>query len=91
MNILEQEAVHYMGELNDAGSDIEAEEDVKTQAKKSMMEKINSEKVKRVTAKVKGVLKKMNKTYGGSIVKLDDMSDQTRKKFKDFLRNMKVD
>ena len=37
------------------------------------MEKINREKDRRVTAKVKGILKKMNKTYGGSILRIRDM------------------
>lgn len=38
------------------------------------MEKINSEKERKVTARVKGVLKRMNKTYGGSILNIGDMT-----------------
>ena len=45
------------------------------------MEKINQEKEKRVTAKVKGVLKRMNKTYGGSILAPRDMTTATKEKF----------
>jgi hypothetical protein len=37
------------------------------------MTKINNEKERRITGKVKGVLKKMNKTYGGSILSFKDM------------------
>ena len=54
------------------------------------MEKINKEKEKRVTAKVKGVLKRMNKTYGGSILALKDMTLSTKEKFESFLLNHKI-
>ena len=33
----------------------------------------------------------MNKTYGGSIIKLEEQTDETRQKFKEFLANMKID
>jgi len=33
----------------------------------------------------------MNKTYGGSIVKFNDQSEDTKAKFKNFLHNMKID
>lgn len=42
------------------------------------MNKINKEKERRVTAKVRGVIKKMNKTYGGSILNIKDMIQQTK-------------
>jgi hypothetical protein len=54
------------------------------------MEKINNEKERRVTGCVRGILKKMNKTYGGSIIKKEDMTEQTRAKYEKFLKNMKV-
>lgn len=38
------------------------------------MEKINQERERRVTAKVRGYLKRMNKTYGGSILNPRDMT-----------------
>lgn len=36
------------------------------------MQKINSQKDRRVTARVMGVIKPMNKTYGGSILREED-------------------
>ena len=45
------------------------------------MEKINKEKERRVVGKVRGVLKRMNKTYGGSILTLKDMTKATKEKF----------
>jgi hypothetical protein len=53
------------------------EEAQKSKVKLSMMQKINQEKERRVTAKVVGVIKPMNKTYGGSILKSEDHSEQT--------------
>jgi vacuolar-type H+-ATPase subunit H len=38
----------------------------------TMMQRINNEKERRVTAKVIGIIKPMNKTYGGSILKYED-------------------
>jgi hypothetical protein len=55
------------------------------------MMKINNEKVKRVTGKVKGILKKMNKTYGGSILNLKDMTLSTKNKFELFCKNNRID
>ena len=55
-----------------------------------MVMKINNEKEKKVTAKVKGIIKKMNKTYGGSILKAEDHTSATRDKFQVFLNNMGV-
>ncbi len=43
-----------------------------------MMHKINSETERRVTAKVLGIIKTMNKTYGGSILSLHDMVPTTQ-------------
>jgi len=37
-----------------------------------MVQRINNEKERRVTAKVIGIIKPMNKTYGGSILKHQD-------------------
>jgi hypothetical protein len=36
------------------------------------MQKINNEKERRVTAKITGIIKPNNKTYGGSILKMED-------------------
>ena len=54
------------------------------------MSKINSQKDMRVTAKVMGVIKPMNKTYGGSILKPQDQAKQTKEKFDLFLRNLNI-
>ena len=55
-----------------------------------MMQRINNEKERRVTAKVIGIIKPMNKTYGGSILKHQDQSKQTRQKFDIFIANMNI-
>lgn len=54
------------------------------------MQKINSEKERRVTAKIRGIIKPMNKTYGGSILSMQDQSKDTRKKFMVFVKNLGV-
>lgn len=54
------------------------------------MEKINNEKERRVTGKVLGVIKPMNKTYGGSILREQDMAPQTREKYQIFLNNLNI-
>lgn len=52
---------------------IEAEEQARESKQKlNMMQQINAEKDRRVTAKVIGIIKPMNKTYGGSILKMQD-------------------
>jgi hypothetical protein len=43
-----------------------------------------------VTARVKGVLKKMNKTYGGSILNNKDMTAETRVKYEKFCSNLNI-
>lgn len=55
------------------------------------MERINKEKDRRVTAKVVGVLKKMNKTYGGSILNFKDMTPPTKNKYEQFTKNLSLD
>ena len=57
---------------------------------RNLINKINNEKDRRVTAKVRGVLKKMNKTYGGSILNFKDMTDPTKNKFKLFCQNLQI-
>lgn len=42
---------------------------------------INEEQNKRVTGIVRGILKKFNKTYGGSIIQKKDMLPSTLEKF----------
>lgn len=69
----------------------ERDEDIPPSKEKiTLMQKINSEKIRRVTAKVVGIIKPMNKTYGGSILSHSDQSAETRKKFEYFLRNMRI-
>lgn len=40
-----------------------------------------------MTGLVRGVLKKLNKTYGGSIIENKDMKAETREKFAVFCKN----
>lgn len=54
------------------------------------MQQINQSK-QRVTGKVIGVIKKMNKTYGGSILNLDQMMPKTKEKYDQFAQINKVD
>ena len=54
------------------------------------MQRINGQKDKRVTAMIRGVIKPMNKTYGGSILKQADMSAKTRIKFDTFITNLNI-
>lgn len=39
----------------------------------NLIELVNAQETKQVTGKVRGILKKLNKTYGGSIIKRADM------------------
>ena len=55
-----------------------------------MIVRVNEETKRRVTGVVRGVLKKMNKTYGGSLVQLKDMLPTTLEKFKLFCHNIDV-
>ena len=43
-----------------------------------------------MTGLVRGVLKKLNKTYGGSIIENKDMKAETREKFAVFCKNLKI-
>lgn len=52
---------------------------------------INEETNRKVTGLVRGVLKKFNKTYGGSIIQIKDMLPSTVEKFKIFCQNNNVD
>ena len=55
-------------------------EDVKASP---LMQQINESKLK-VTAKVIGIIKKFSKTYGGSILSVEQMLPQTKDKLKSF-------
>jgi len=54
------------------------------------MQQINQTK-HRVTGKVVGVIKKMPKTYGGSILNLDQMMPKTKAKLEQFAQMNKID
>jgi hypothetical protein len=54
------------------------------------MQRINNEVEKRVTTKVRGVLKKMNKTYGGSILNIKDMTSETKTKYEKLCNNLNI-
>lgn len=66
------------------------EEESETNVTKNLIVRINEETQRRVTGVVKGVLKKMNKTYGGSLVQMKDMLPKTLEKFKLFCKNNDV-
>ncbi len=87
---MENEVVNYMYEGNNEEV-FDGEVYGNEQAKRNIMQKINEEKIKRATAKVVGVLKKMNKTYGGSVISMKDMTKQTKTKFEDFIKNLNID
>jgi len=56
----------------------------------NLIELVNSQESKQVTGKVRGVLKKLNKTYGGSIIKKADMLPSTLEKYNQFLENHNI-
>ena len=58
-------------------------------ANQNVIEMIN-ETTKQVVGRVKGVLKKLNKTYGGSIIEKKDMLVSTLNKFKVYCENHKI-
>lgn len=68
---------------NDSQDEIEPENT-------NLLQRINSETNLQVTGKVKGVLKKLNKTYGGSIISENDMLVSTLNKFKSFCENHEI-
>lgn len=59
-----------MNALLDDAQEVEkvVSDDEEVDLTKNLIVRINEETNRRVTAVVKGVLKKMNKTYGGSLV-----------------------
>lgn len=68
------------------------DEDVDEQKpKKNLLQMINEETSRKVTGIVRGVLKKFNKTYGGSIIHKKDMLPSTLEKFNMFIQNNKID
>jgi len=56
----------------------------------NMIELINSETKRQVTGRVRGILKKLNKTYGGSLIATSDMLVSTLNKFKVFCENHNI-
>jgi hypothetical protein len=67
-----------MADVLDDPDAVEAveEDDQVAEAKKSMMQQINDSKWQ-VTGRVVGVVKKMVKTYGGSLLCIKDMMPKT--------------
>ena len=53
------------------------------------MQQINESKMK-VTARVVGVIKRFSKTYGGSILSMDQMLPETKSKFEAFAKANKI-
>lgn len=60
---------------DDAISIEDESEDKKTV---NLIELVNNEQSLQVTGKIRGVLKKLNKTYGGSVLRLDEMVPTTK-------------
>ena len=56
----------------------------------NLIELVNAQESKQVTGKVRGILKKLNKTYGGSIIKKADMLPSTLQKYNQFLENHNI-
>jgi hypothetical protein len=67
------------------------EDEEENKEKANLIQKCNQEQVKRVTARVRGVLKVMNKTYGGSILSEKDFIPSTKAKYDEFIKNMGID
>jgi exosome complex exonuclease DIS3/RRP44 len=59
-------------------------------ANPNLVEFINSATDRQVTGRVRGVLKKLNKTYGGSLIAKSDMLVSTLNKFKLFCENYSI-
>uniref|UniRef100_A0A7S3CNJ9 RNB domain-containing protein n=1 Tax=Strombidium rassoulzadegani TaxID=1082188 RepID=A0A7S3CNJ9_9SPIT len=74
-----------------ADEDAKSSDDEERALKKNLVELVNSQTSKQVTGRVRGVLKPMNKTYGGSILKLEDMRSETKQKLQLLCRNRKME
>jgi hypothetical protein len=79
MNLIDKELQQSIKDDNEGmdahGLRDHAVDDAEEQARESkqkinLMDRINGESERRVTAKVLGIIKPMNKTYGGSILKM---------------------
>lgn len=84
VNALLDEAQEVENVVSDADDAISQED---ATPKINMIDRINSETEKQAIGMVRGVLKKLNKTYGGSIIKKQDMMKSTRQKFDQFCEN----
>lgn len=56
----------------------------------NLVELVNNEQSLQVTGKIRGVLKKLNKTYGGSVLRLDEMTTATKAKLELFFENCAI-
>jgi len=70
-NLLDKEEFILKSEEN---LEIEEEKD------QNIISLVNNEKKRRVTGKVTGIIKRMVKTYGGSLLPFEDMLDKTKEK-----------
>ena len=75
-------------EANDAVSIEDKSNDGDKQV--NLIELVNSEEKLQVTGKVRGVLKKLSKTYGGSVLKESDMLPSTKAKLEMFFKNCAI-
>lgn len=69
-----QEQHEFNQDIVEEEEEDEMEKQIIEQKKMTLMERINKAQNKQVTAKVKGILKMMNKTYGGSILEQNQMT-----------------
>lgn len=68
-------------------SDEENIDEVKSvEDNKNLIEMVNTADGMQVTCRVKGILKRLNKTYGGSVLRLHDMLESTKVKLELFFK-----
>ena len=56
----------------------------------NLIDLVNNEQTLQVTGRIRGVLKKLNKTYGGSVLQLCDMLPSTKAKLEKFFENCAI-
>ena len=56
----------------------------------NLIDLVNSEEKLQVTGKIRGVLKKLSKTYGGSVLRESDMLPSTKAKLELFFKNCAI-
>lgn len=72
------------------GDAISLDGDSQDEKSVNLIELVNNEETLQVTGKIRGVLKKLNKTYGGSVLQLTDMVAATKAKLETFFENCAI-